>query len=340
MIGNKEVPTKLTTPEAHVINYLLSEMINEKCSDCVMEVSSHSLELSRVNALDFNVGVFTNITSDHLDFHENFENYLSAKKILFNNLKRSASILYNKDDKNAASILDGSVANKYSYSRNANSDFWIDNVNYGLDGTNFNLILEKKTYEVETNLIGLFNAYNATAAIGASILSGVSVEEAIYGIYSTPQVPGRFEVISSSQKKVIIDYSHTSDSLEQALKAVKHIVGNERKIYTVFGCGGDRDKTKRPIMGGIAEIYSDFVFVTSDNPRTEDPLEIINDIKNGLSKDNHKIIVEREEAIKSAIESSNENAVILIAGKGHETYQEINGVRNYFSDKEVAEKYL
>ena len=166
------------------------------------------------------------------------------------------------------------------------------------------------------------------------------MDDAIAGICSTPQVPGRFEVISSENKKVIIDYSHTADSLNQSLKAIQHIVKNNRPVYTVFGCGGDRDKTKRPIMGKIAEGSSDFVYLTSDNPRTEDPHTIINEIKNGLDKENHKIIEDREEAIKSAITNSEDNAVILIAGKGHENYQEINGVRNYFSDKEIAEKYL
>ncbi len=340
IIDNIEVPSKLTTPEAYVINDLLNQMVSKDCTQCVMEVSSHSLELSRVEGLDFNIGIFTNITSDHLDFHSNFENYLSAKKIFFDNLKPAAKIIFNNDDPNSSKLLKNTVAERISYSVNNPSDIKINNVEYNLDGTKFQINYMNKTYDVETTLIGLFNAYNATAAFGATVYSGVKIEDVINGIKSTPQVPGRFEVIGSQNKKVIIDYSHTADSLDQALKAIKHIVKDTRPIYTVFGCGGDRDKTKRPIMGKIAEELSDFVYVTSDNPRTEDPNEIINQITKGLVHNNHKIVEDREEAIRSAINNSEDNAVILIAGKGHETYQEINGVRHFFSDKETAEKYL
>ncbi|MCB9206948.1 MAG: UDP-N-acetylmuramoyl-L-alanyl-D-glutamate--2,6-diaminopimelate ligase [Ignavibacteriales bacterium] len=340
MIGSKEISTKLTTPESHVINYLLNEMVSENCSDCVMEVSSHSLELSRVDELDFNIGVFTNITSDHLDFHSSFENYLEAKKILFDNLKENAKVVFNYDDQNWKYLLSNCSAEKLGYSVNHETDLSIKNVEYSLDGTKYILKYNDQNYEVNTNLIGLFNAYNSAAAIGAALVSGVKIKDAIEGVRLTPQVPGRFEVLNSTNKKVIVDYSHTADSLNQALKAIKHIVKDERPIYTVFGCGGDRDKTKRPIMGKIAEELSDFVYVTSDNPRTEDPFQIIQEIENGMLEKNHSVIEDREKAIQKAIKDSEENAVILIAGKGHENYQEINGVRNYFSDKETAEKFL
>ncbi|MCB0752925.1 MAG: UDP-N-acetylmuramoyl-L-alanyl-D-glutamate--2,6-diaminopimelate ligase [Ignavibacteriae bacterium] len=340
MIGEKKISTKLTTPESHIINNLMSEMVKEHCSNCVMEVSSHAVELNRISNLDFNIGVFTNITSDHLDFHETFENYMTAKSKFFQSLKPTAKIIYNKDDKNYESILKSSVAEKISYSLKNEADFKVENVEYNLDGTKFRFIYQEKKYDVETELIGTFNAYNAIAAIGSAIYSNVSVENAIEGIYATPQVPGRFEVIASGNKRVIIDYSHTADSLNQALNAIKHIVKSERPIYTVFGCGGDRDKTKRPIMGKIAVENSSFVYVTSDNPRSENPFDIINDITKNLNTKNYNVIENREEAIKSAITDSEENAVILIAGKGHENYQEINGVRNFFSDKETAEKYL
>ena len=340
MIGNVKVPTKLTTPESHVLNDLMSQMVEQKCTDCVMEVSSHSLELSRVDELDFNVGVFTNITSDHLDFHSTFENYLSAKKIFFDQLKSDATVIYNKDDENYTALLTNCSANKISYSLNGEADLEISKVEYDLDGTSFKLSYDNNTYDVHTKLIGLFNAYNSVAAFGATIISGIEINKAIEGIKSTPQVPGRFEVISKSNKKVIIDYSHTSGSLEEALKAIKHIVKEERKITTVFGCGGDRDKTKRPTMGSVAESLSDLVYVTSDNPRTEEPLEIIKDIEAGMKLRKHIVIENRADAIKKAISASDENAVILIAGKGHETYQEINGVRNYFSDKDEALKHI
>jgi len=340
MIGQKIIDTKLTTPEAHVINKLMNDMVKQQCNDCIMEVSSHSLELSRVDELDFNVGVFTNITSDHLDFHSTFNNYLAAKKIFFDNLKSNAQIVYNKDDANYSALLNDTVANKISYSVTSDADLRLKNIEYDLNGTSFLLCHNSQDYEVNTGLIGKFNAYNSTAAIGASISSGISIEKAIEGIYSTPQVPGRFEVLSSGDKKIIIDYSHTVDSLKQALEAVKYIVKDERPIYTVFGCGGDRDKTKRPLMGKVAGELSNYAYVTSDNPRTEDPFEIIKDIESGMGSENYKSIEDRELAIKSAIEDSENNAVILIAGKGHENYQEINGVRNHFSDKEVAQKYM
>lgn len=340
MIGKSEIPTKLTTPESNVINHLLNEMVNANCTDCVIEVSSHSLELSRVDELDFNVGVFTNITSDHLDFHHDFESYLAAKKIFFDNLKSNTSVIFNKDDNSHQVLLKNCSSDKIAYSIQADSELKIKNIEYDLNGTSYQLVYNNKIYDIKTKLIGLFNAYNSTAAVGASIYSGIDITQAIDGIFSSPQVPGRFEVISSGEKKVIVDYSHTADSLKQALEAIHHIVKSERQVYTVFGCGGDRDKTKRPIMGKIAEELSSFVYVTSDNPRTEDPDEIINDIVMGMTYKNHKILADREDAIKKSIEQSEDDAVILIAGKGHENYQEINGIRNYFSDKEVAQKYL
>jgi len=340
MIGTLEIPTKMTTPESHKINSLLSEMVEASCSQCIMEVSSHSLELNRVEGLDFNIGVFTNITSDHLDFHHFLKNYLSAKKIFFDMLKPEAKIIFNKDDENYVTLLKDSKAEKISYAINTSADIRINNINYSLDGTKFGIDYKGESYQVSTKLIGEFNAYNATAAFGAALFSGVSISQAIDGILTTPQVPGRFEVLKGRDKTVIVDYSHTADSLEKALKAIRIIAEEGQKIYTVFGCGGNRDQTKRPIMGGIAEQYSNQVYITSDNPRDEDPFGIIRDIELGFSNKNYKVVEDRELAIKKAIESSEKGAIILIAGKGHETYQEIKGIRSFFSDKETAEKYL
>lgn len=340
IIGDKVINTKFTTPEAHVINNLLKSMVDENCKNCVMEVSSHSLAFGRVNNLDFDAAVFTNITSDHMDFHQNFENYLKSKKILFDKLKSTASAVINIDDTNFQEIIKDTKANIISYSMKLNADIEIRNVDYSLDGTSFTINYLNKSYQIQTKLIGIFNAYNAAAAFGATVSLGISTNKIIEGLCSMPQVPGRFEVLSGSNKKVIIDYSHTADSLKQALEAIKHIVQDSYKIYTVFGCGGDRDKLKRPIMGKIAEENSSFVYITSDNPRTEDPYDIIKDITIGLNLNNHKVIENREEAIKTAIQNSEDNSVILIAGKGHENYQEINGIRHHFSDKETAEKYL
>ena len=340
LVGTNEIPSKLTTPESLVINEMLAQMVKESCTECVMEVSSHALYLSRVSELDFNIGVFTNITSDHLDFHYTFKNYLDAKKIFFDNLSSDATVLYNLDDTHYDYLLSNCKAEKFSYSIGKASDLSIKNVEYNLDGTRFELEFQGKTHYVETKLIGIFNAYNSAAAIGAAVKSDVSIEDAIEGVFSTPQVPGRFEVLSKGHKKVIIDYSHTADSLKQALEAIKHITNGEREIFTVFGCGGDRDKTKRPVMGSIAEELSNYVIVTSDNPRSEDPYSIIGEIEVGFNGKDYKIIEDRESAIKEAIEISGKSAVILIAGKGHENYQEINGKRSFFSDKETAEKYL
>jgi UDP-N-acetylmuramoyl-L-alanyl-D-glutamate--2,6-diaminopimelate ligase len=339
-IGDKEVKTMLTTPQSHEINFLMSEMIAGGCKACVMEVSSHALAFHRVDYLDFNTAVFTNITSDHMDYHKTFEHYLASKKILFDTISSKGQIILNADDPNAIAISKNSKAQKFFYGNKESVEFRVMNVEFDLEGTSFDLVYNGKLYHLKTKLVGHFNAYNATSAFASAVLNGIDPEVAAEGIKTTSQVPGRFEVVSKKNKKVIVDYSHTSDSLKQALTAVRHIVKNERQVYTVFGCGGDRDNTKRPVMGNIASEMSDKVFVTSDNPRTEDPYKILNQVVGGIKKDNYKVIENREEAIRSAIFESEEDAVILVAGKGHETYQEINGVRSHFSDKEIAEKYL
>ncbi len=339
-IGEREVKTMLTTPQSNEANSLLAQMVNEGCTHCVMEVSSHALSLSRVDYMNFDAAVFTNITSDHMDYHKTFEHYLESKKILFDMVPASGKVIYNSDDINGESIVSDASAKKLSYGLSNSCNFILNNIEFNLDGTSFNIRHRNKTFSVKTGLVGHFNAYNATAAFAVAVASGIEPEVALKGIEITKQVPGRFEVISMNDKKVIVDYSHTSDSLKQALTAVHHIVKNERPIYTVFGCGGDRDRTKRPVMGEIAASMSNRVYVTSDNPRTEDPYFIIDEILKGIKTNNYRVIENREEAIRAAILESEDNAVILIAGKGHENYQEINGVRKHFSDKELSEKYL
>lgn len=339
-IGDEKVDSKLTTPESNDLNAFLYEMKSKGCTHAVMEASSHSLVLNRVYGLDFKCGILTNITSDHLDFHDSFENYLDAKKILFDNLSAGSSAIVNSDDPNSVSVTKDTKAKLVTYGTKESSDYRIYDIRFNLDGTKFNLRNGSKELSVSTSLIGTFNAYNATAAFSAAVTLGVDSEEAIEAIKTSPQVPGRFEVIGTGSKKVIVDYSHTADSLKQALLAVREIVKDEMKIITVFGCGGDRDKSKRPEMGWIASELSDEIIITSDNPRTEDPAAIINDIKTGIKKSNYKVIENREEAIALTVKSAPEKSVILIAGKGHETYQEINGIRNHFSDQEIAGKYL
>lgn len=339
-IGKRQLYTALTTPETSDLNSLFNEMLNEGCTHAVMEVSSHALVLHRVTGLRFKGAIFTNITSDHLDFHLNFDEYLKAKKMLFDMLSPEAYVIYNTDDKNSSALLKDTKGKTFSFGSKSGSAFMLKNVKYDLEGTAFEVSYNEKVYNIKTRLIGEFNAYNAAAAFAVTVLSGIDPMSAIEGIKSTPQVPGRFETIHHRNRKVIVDYSHTADSLEKALLAIHNIVHEKRPIYTVFGCGGNRDKTKRPIMGEIASRLSTKVFVTTDNPRFEEPMDIINDILHGIKKDNFETIENREQAIRRAIEQSEENAVILIAGKGHETYQEIKGVRSHFSDKEMAEKYL
>lgn len=339
-IGTEKVDAKLTTPESNDLNKMFYEMIQSGCEFAVMEVSSHSLILNRVYGLDFKTAIFSNITSDHLDFHKSFDDYLKAKKILFDNLNNSSFAIINKDDKNSEQIVKDSKAEVFTYGISDGSDYKIKNIIYDLTGTDFTITYKKTDYKIHTSLIGVFNAYNAASAFAAAHCLGFSTEKIVKGIESTPQVPGRFEVLGKGMKKIIVDYSHTADSLEKALQAIREIVKDKKQVVTVFGCGGDRDKTKRAVMGKIASELSDKVFVTSDNPRTENPLSIIDDIKKGISKNNFELEENREEAIKKAIQSSNDSAVVLIAGKGHESYQEINGVRNHFSDQEVALKYL
>lgn len=339
-IGDKEVSSSLTTPECNDLNQLLSEMLNAGCTHAVMEVSSHSLYLKRVHGVHFTVGAFTNLTQEHLDFHGSMENYLNSKKILFDSLSNDDFAVYNLDDNYGQRIVNDSKAQKFSFGTSHKADYKLDKIKIDLSGTRFTITRDNDVYNVSTSLVGDFNAYNASCAFAASDILGISREKIVEGISNTKQVPGRFEVIGRNEKKVIIDYSHTPDSLEKALLAIRKIVGKERPVYTVFGCGGNRDRTKRPVMGKIATEFSDKVIITSDNPRFEDPMDIINEIKAGIIKNNFMVCENRAEAIKTALQGAEDNAVILIAGKGHENYQEINGVRTHFSDKEIAEEYL
>lgn len=338
-IGEFKLESKLTTPESSDLNNLLSQMISNDCKYAAMEVSSHSLYLNRTYGLDFKFAVFTNITIDHLDFHKTFDNYLNAKKILFDRLQEDAFAIINIDDENAGSMIKDCKANIIRYGKDNSADYLISDISFDLSGTQFSLKYGKEIFQIQLPLIGEFNAYNATAAFVVLHKAGLSQEKIINGLKNSRQVPGRFEVIGSENKKVIVDYSHTPDSLEKAILSLKKLSG-KNKITTVFGCGGDRDKSKRPIMGRIASELSDKVIVTSDNPRTENPISIINEIVKGISKDNYLIIENREEAIKTAIQSADDFSAILIAGKGHENYQDINGVKHHFSDSEVVRKYL
>lgn len=339
-IGKEKINSKLTTPESNDLNKMLNQMSNSGCDFAVMEVSSHSLVLKRVYGLDFAFAIFTNITPEHLDFHRDFQNYLLAKKILFDSLPVSSTALYNSDDVHSVDIIKDCPSLKYSFGTNSTSHFRIQNINCDLSGTSFAIKYENKEFNLKTSLVGDFNAYNAAGAFAAAKLSGMKDEVITEGISTTPQVPGRFEVLSNGTRKIIIDYSHTPDSLEKTLMVIRKITDKKNPVHTVFGCGGNRDKLKRPLMGKIATELSDNVIVTSDNPRNEDPSAIIDEIKVGITNNNYLVIEDREKAIEEVIRKSQKNSVILIAGKGHEDYQEIGGIRHHFSDREVAKKYL
>ncbi|MBZ0179899.1 MAG: UDP-N-acetylmuramoyl-L-alanyl-D-glutamate--2,6-diaminopimelate ligase [Melioribacteraceae bacterium] len=343
IIGEEKITSRLTTPESHEINYYLSEMVNKGIEFCVMEVSSHSLALHRVDYLDFDFAVFTNLTSDHMDFHESKEHYLKSKKILFDNLRKDAFAVFNADDENCSELLKDSKAHLVSYGANGKCDFNISDSTYDFEGSQFVLSSGNKSKKIRTSLIGEFNIYNAAAAASVGSILGLNQDQITGGIANLKSIKGRFEVIPGFEKKVIIDFSHTADSLKEALLAVNEInnkLSQKKEIITVFGCGGNRDKTKRPLMGKYATDLSDYVFITSDNPRDEEPMSIINDILNGVEKNNYQVLEDREEAIKTAIINSKQDSIILISGKGHETYQIVKGVKSHFSDRETAEKYL
>lgn len=340
LIGDTVVEATHTTPESNHLYALLARMVNEGCSAVVLEASSHALYLNRLHKLSLNGAVFTNLTSDHLDFHNTTEEYASAKKILFDNLESGSFALVNADDAFSSTMLKDCKAESYSYGITGGAPFQMSDIKVSLQGTSFLLHHKGKEYSLRTSLIGEFNAYNAAAAFSITTLLGVDPEIAMNAIANTPAVPGRFEVIGEGSKKVIVDYSHTADSLEKAIRNLRHIISPTTKLYTVFGCGGNRDTTKRPIMGSIATELSNFAIVTNDNPRNEDPQKIVDDILKGITKENFAVQLDREKAIAQAIEESPEDSVILIAGKGHENYQIIQGVTHHFSDKEMAEKYL
>jgi len=353
-INNRFIKTSFTTPESADLQRLLNEMAEERVEFVSMEVSSHSLALDRVYGIDFDIAVFTNLTFDHLDFHSGMENYFNAKKILFDSLKRintknnKTTAIYNSDDKYGNSIVSSTEAERYSYGI-GNGMYKCEDIDMSFKGTSFKLLVprngsKRSDLKIKTNLTGKFNLYNTVAAIAACYSAGLTYEQISDAVCSFKPVEGRFnQVILKNGAIAIIDYSHTPDSLQNALSTIRKILDGMKskgKIISVFGCGGNRDKTKRPIMGDIATQLSDTAIVTSDNPRDEDPFDIINDIKDGIRKDNYMVIENREEAIKKAIELVGKKDVILIAGKGHETYQEIKGVKHHFSDKEILEKYV
>ena len=335
-IGDEIIPAPNTTPSSLEIIKICKKALEKNIKYLIMEVSSHGLEIGRVNMLRFEAGIFTNLTLDHLDYHKTMENYYLAKRKLFDLVKDKKNSIINIDDEYGKRYLEYTNGISYGIGQ---GDIQGEIKQITREGQEVTIKIFEKEYKINLRLLGRYNLSNLLGAIGAVKTLGLSDEEIISKIPLIHGAPGRFEPVKIDRDfTVIVDYAHTGDALENILKSINEFKTN--RVITVFGCGGDRDKTKRPIMGGIAEKYSDIVIVTSDNPRTEDPEEIIKDIVVGLTKENHIIEIHREKAIEKAISLAEKNDIILIAGKGHENYQVIGREKIHFDDKEEVIKAI
>jgi UDP-N-acetylmuramoyl-L-alanyl-D-glutamate--2,6-diaminopimelate ligase len=330
-INGREIPATHTTPDAIELYSLLAQAVNEGCQYVFMEISSHSIVQQRIAGLKFFGGVFTNITHDHLDYHHTFANYINAKKLFFNSLSKGAFALTNADDRNGLVMLQNTKASQFTYSLTRLADFHATILENSFDG----LVLNINGIEVCTRLVGKFNAHNLLAIYSVAVLCKILKEKALVGISLLESAEGRFNSLKlKNGVTAIVDYAHTPDALENVLETIRQIVSKSVKVITVVGCGGNRDKTKRPEMAQIADKYSDTLIITSDNPRYEDPNEIINEMLAGLkSQDNVLTIADRRNAIRTAVALAQKDDIILVAGKGHEKYQEINGVKYEFDDR-------
>ena len=340
LVNDQEFKTTHTTPDSVSINYYLNKMVEEKVSFCFMEVSSHGIHQKRTEGLHFGGGVYTNLTHDHLDYHKTFKEYRDVKKSFFDSLPKSAFALVNMDDKNGAIMLQNTKATKYTYALKTMANFKAKILENHFSG----LLLSVNNQEVWSHLVGSFNAYNLTAIYGVANLLGIESINALTLISQLKSVKGRFQYITSKQGVIaVIDYAHTPDALKNVLHTINDLKKGNEQIITVVGCGGDRDKAKRPVMGRIASQLSNQIIFTSDNPRSENPQTIITEMEAGVASENLKktiSILDRSQAIKTATKLAVKGDIILIAGKGHENYQEINGVRNHFDDYEQVTNYL
>ena len=336
-IGDRIVPATHTTPDPISLNALLRAMLDDGCDYCFMEVSSHAVVQQRIAGLRFAGGIFTNITHDHLDFHGTFANYIKAKKKFFDDLDRYAFALTNIDDKNGVVMLQNTFAHRKTYGLHQMADFKAKILESHLDG----MLLQIDSQELWVKLVGHFNAYNLLAVYGAAILLEQETMKVLTALSEISGAEGRFETVRSNNGIVaIVDYAHTPDAVENVLETILDLRKQGQQVLTVLGCGGDRDKTKRPEMAEVAARMSDKVILTSDNPRSEDPVQIIRDMEAGLPAEKKKnvfSITDRREAIRAAVHLAQPGDVILVAGKGHEKYQEINGVKNHFDDREELE---
>lgn len=333
-INGKVVPSTHTTPDPVSLNELLDEMVAKGCDYCFMEVSSHAISQHRIAGLQFTGGIFTNITHDHLDYHKTFDNYLKAKKAFFDGLPKSAFALTNLDDRNGMVMLQNTKAHKKTYGLKSMADYKVKIIEDRFEG--LHLLIDNE--EVWFKMVGGFNAYNLLAVYAAAMLLEQDKARTLTSLSKLSGAEGRFDYVISPNKIVgIVDYAHTPDAVQNVLNTINDIRKGNEKVITVIGCGGDRDKTKRPEMAKAACDWSDKVILTSDNPRSEDPAQIIKEMEAGVDPSNKRktiSIVDRREAIKTAVHLAEPGDIILLAGKGHEKYQEIKGVKNHFDDKE------
>jgi UDP-N-acetylmuramoyl-L-alanyl-D-glutamate--2,6-diaminopimelate ligase len=336
-IGNEVLPTDRTTPESLDLQELFGEMVEKKVDSVVMEVSSHALDLHRVSCSEFDIGVFTNLSRDHLDFHKTFENYLAAKIKLFKMCKKG---LVNIDSEYGKQVVENAECEVFTYGIDRDADIKATDIVKKQDSVEFKVTTPWFSGDIRVNIPGKFSVYNALAAIGSCALMGIPFEYVKAGLENVT-VPGRAEVVpTGTDYTIIIDYAHSPDSLENILTTVKGYA--PARVISLFGCGGDRDKTKRPIMGEISGKYADFTVITSDNPRTEEPSAIINDIEEGIKKTQaaYITIVDRREAIKYAMQIAQPKDIIVLAGKGHETYIMLNDKTIHFDEREVVKEIL
>lgn len=361
VIGQRSIPAALTTPDVLKVNQYMSQMIENGCNACVMELSSHALEQGRVEGINFQAGVYTNLGRDHLDYHKTTDSYLAAKAKLFRKLNRNSWAIINVDDPYSGGILQNTLSNVIGYGIKNVSGADIayklkaKGISFSNISTKFSISATRppmcmgerdklglefgEGFSIETKLIGYHNVYNILAAVGTAFSFGISIEAIKEGVLATKEIPGRLEKVDLGQPfKIYIDYAHTPDALENVLNTLRIIT--EGKIILVFGCGGDRDREKRPLMGRLAGRLSDYTIITSDNPRSEDPEKIISDIEKGFIGDNKKIIQDRKEAIKAAIDICQPGDILIIAGKGHENYQILKHTVVPFSDRVVVEEVL
>lgn len=334
IIGEEVTPAPFTTPEAPDFQGLLRKMLDSGCGYVVSEVSSHALAQMRVDGTRFRVGVFTNLTQDHLDFHKDMDTYFAAKRRLFEELLDGASVV-NVDDPYGARLVSMLKGNVLTFGVETEADVMAKDIDNTMEGVSFSLVTEQGSIRIESPLVGMPNVYNMLSAAGACLALGISAEHIAEGLRDMEPVEGRFQRVEGGQDFLcIVDYAHTDDALSRLIRTVREFTRG--RVLTLFGCGGDRDKTKRPIMGKIATGLSDYSVITSDNPRGEDSMSIIDDILGGVVGDAYDVIPDRAEAIEKIISMAKSGDTVIIAGKGHETYQEISGVRHEFSDMDKA----